>query len=172
MPQPHRQRSRAPHTKVAAQPLVCVEPITSAALHPVLQHSWQSPPFANLALAPYHGHTARMPPSVSYHSRCPSCSAERTTLQHSQLPVSKIRPQNLPCHDGTSPHTRSQATPHTRPYARRPPQMIMQSSTNKTNNQNTKLTRPARAHYIATARTPPCTGSHASPRPVLRYHSS
>ena len=32
--------------------------------------------------------------------------------------------------------------------------MIMQPSTNKTNSQNTKLTKPVRTRYIATARTP------------------
>ena len=54
--------------------------------------------------------------------------------------------------------------------------MIMQSSTNKTRvrvfNQNTKLTRPVRTHYIATARILPLgscaalTENHTPTRPT------
>ena len=79
-----------------------------------------------LALAPYHGHCTHaaiiLPlAKISQHSRCPSCSAERTALHSSQSPiaVSSARPraEAYSCHDDTSPHPpathaplRSQAT--------------------------------------------------------------
>ena len=120
MPPPHRQRSRAPHTTVASQPLVSCRAYHQHCI-PVLQHSWQSPP-CRPCLAPYHGHRthAAICLSLSSHST-PAAPRVRQNEQHyssqSPIAVSKVRPRHNPttCHEHTSPHTR-----HTRAPLRSP----------------------------------------------------